>query len=88
MPQFLRSIGHALAHGSLFDRFAALTAANVNGALIRFQAASSRVPAGVWIDRETYDGVHGNTKGRQHTFWRWDPDTKILLNPRPNNRQH
>ena len=25
MPKFLRSIGHALAYGSFFDRFAALT---------------------------------------------------------------
>lgn len=33
---------------------------------------------GVWISRETYDGVHAETKGRVNEFWAWDRQRKLL----------
>jgi len=66
------------------------------GLLNRIQpvTASGREP-GFWIDRETYDGIHAETKGWKPEFWAWDEDHKILtLRPAgpenagvPSNRQ-
>jgi hypothetical protein len=52
----------------------------VNGILVRFQATGSGVSGlpGVWIDRDTYDGVHSETRGRKREFWRWDSSSKSL----------
>jgi hypothetical protein len=34
---------------------------------------------GVTVERETYDGVNAETKGRVQEFWAWDPKTKALI---------
>lgn len=39
--------------------------------------------AGVIVDRETYDGVHGDTKGRVAEFWAWNPTAKALVRRAP-----
>lgn len=51
---------------------------DVPGTLIRIQTQTGAQPAGLWIDRETYDGVHAETKGRKREFWRWDASNKTL----------
>jgi hypothetical protein len=33
---------------------------------------------GVWINRQTYDGVHAETKGWVGEFWIWDTEKKSL----------
>jgi hypothetical protein len=36
-------------------------------------------PPGMTFSRETYDGVHSETKGIRDEFWKWDTQTKHLL---------
>jgi hypothetical protein len=50
------------------------------GALRRFQPIGAGVTGvpGIWIDRETYDGVHAETRGRKLEFWLWDEHSKKL----------
>ena len=50
------------------------------GALRRFQPTGSGANGlpGVWIDRETYDGVHAQTRGRKFEFWQWNSVSKTL----------
>jgi hypothetical protein len=33
---------------------------------------------GIWISRQTYDGVHAETKGWEDEFWIWDAKNKSL----------
>jgi hypothetical protein len=40
--------------------------------------SSGVAAAGVTLDRETYDGVHAETKGRVAEFWAWDSQAKTL----------
>lgn len=42
------------------------------GALDRIQTAAEERAPGLWIDTQTYDGVHSETKGWRLQFWRWD----------------
>jgi len=50
----------------------------VQGMLGEFVAGSSEHKAGVWIDRETYDGRDASTKGRARELWEWNSDQKTL----------
>ncbi len=34
---------------------------------------------GVWISRQTYDGVHAETKGWRDEFWAWDARSQSLV---------
>jgi hypothetical protein len=54
----------------------------VRGVIDRFVKARAGVVAGVWIQRETYDGVHSQTKGRVSEFWEWDPNQRALTRRR------
>ena len=44
----------------------------VVGLLTKVQVARGAEHAGLWIDRETYDGVNWKTKGQLPEFWAWD----------------
>ena len=33
---------------------------------------------GLFIDRQTYDGIHAETKGQVKEFWAWNPDQKAF----------
>jgi hypothetical protein len=52
---------------------------DVPGLLSRIQQATSKEPAGLWINRQTYDGVHAETKGEKPEFWMWNPNRKTLI---------
>jgi hypothetical protein len=47
---------------------------HAHGVLDRIQAASAVRPGGLWIDTQTYDGIHSETKGWRPQFWRWDKE--------------
>jgi hypothetical protein len=47
------------------------------GVVDRF-IAPTEGEAGVWINRDTYDGIHAETKGRVPEFWKWDGTQKTL----------
>jgi hypothetical protein len=49
---------------------------DVPGLLARIR--NDDVP-GLFIDRETYNGVHAETKGRVKEFWAWNPDQKSFV---------
>jgi hypothetical protein len=51
----------------------------VPGVFGEFVAASSEHKAGVWIDRETYDGVNSSTKGRALELWEWNGSGQTLV---------
>lgn len=51
----------------------------VHGLLGEFVAASSEHKAGVWIDRDTYDGVNASTKGRARELWEWNGNEQTLV---------
>lgn len=53
---------------------------HVHGSLVRFQPNGSGTNGlpGVWVERETYDGIHADTKGTELQFWRWDSGKKDL----------
>jgi hypothetical protein len=55
----------------------------VRGVFGEFVAGSSDHKAGVWIDRETYDGVNAATKGRARELWEWNGDEKTLARKKP-----
>jgi len=44
----------------------------------RVQQSSAGRRGGIWTQRETYDGVHAETKGSKSEFWAWDEDQKAL----------
>jgi hypothetical protein len=43
------------------------------GMLRRIRRATPQSAAGLWIDIQTYDGVHAETKGWRPEFWTWSP---------------
>jgi hypothetical protein len=51
---------------------------DVPGAVTRVQKAESGQDPGLWIDHETYDGVHSETKGFKAEFWVWNEQAKKL----------
>lgn len=53
-------------------------ALEVPGALKRIQTADSGQDAGVWINREMYDGIHAETKGAKQEFWVWNDSKRTL----------
>jgi hypothetical protein len=50
----------------------------VNATLGEFSGGVKGTRPGVWINRQTYDGVHAETKGWVPEFWAWDPAKKAL----------
>ena len=48
------------------------------GVVDRVQLKEDGEEAGLWISRETYDGVHAETKGKKLEFWIWAEDRKTL----------
>jgi len=48
----------------------------IAGVLDRFQTGVPK--RGVWIKRETYDGINGSTKGRRAEFWSWNEQDRTL----------
>ena len=48
------------------------------GLVDRIQQAAAGKQAGFSIQRETYDGVHAETKGQKREFWVWDEEQKTL----------
>jgi len=51
---------------------------DVPGSLDKFGRDGGGHEPGVWILRETYDGVNAATKGSEREFWKWDSERKIL----------
>jgi hypothetical protein len=47
--------------------------------VLKFSRGTETSAPGVTVGRETYDGVHAETKGRVPEFWAWDPKTKTLI---------
>ena len=43
-----------------------------------FSGQATGKPPGVVIARQTYDGVHAETKGTLDEFWAWDSQAKSL----------
>ena len=50
----------------------------MNATLGRFSGGGNGSRPGVWVSRQTYDGVHAETKGWVAEFWAWDPSEKSL----------
>ncbi len=50
---------------------------DANATFGKFSKDSGARP-GVWISRQTYDGVHAETKGWADEFWVWDAKAKSL----------
>jgi hypothetical protein len=50
----------------------------MNGTLGKFSRGSKGSRPGAWIRRQTYDGVHAQTKGWANEFWVWNPARKSL----------
>ncbi len=48
------------------------------GTLGMIVKAGAKATPGVWIRRQTYDGVHAETKGWVNEFWIWAPRKKSL----------
>jgi len=46
--------------------------------LLRPRRREGGRPAGLTIRRQTYDGLHAETKGWAEEFWIWDPTSKSL----------
>jgi hypothetical protein len=51
---------------------------DVPGLVDNIPKAGPGIQAGIWIQRETYDGVNADTKGRKPEFWAWDEAQKTL----------
>jgi hypothetical protein len=51
---------------------------DINATLGKFSRGGNKLPPGAWIRRQTYDGVHAETKGWVNEFWVWDPARKSL----------
>jgi hypothetical protein len=49
-----------------------------NATLGKFSRVGRDARPGVWIKRQSYDGVHAETKGGVDEFWLWDPTKKSL----------
>jgi len=54
----------------------------MNATISKFSKTGERTPPGVWIKRQTYDGVHAETKGWVDEFWVWNPAKKRLTSSR------
>lgn len=50
----------------------------LNATLGRFSEGDNGTAPGLWIRRQTYDGIHAETKGWIDQFWRWNPAKKSL----------
>lgn len=50
----------------------------VNGTVKRFVRSEKGIGPGVWINRETYDGSHSETKGFASEFHEWDVERRQL----------
>jgi hypothetical protein len=48
------------------------------GGFSRFGGNKANGHAGLWIDHETYDFVHAETKGHRLEFWQWDDNERSL----------
>jgi len=44
----------------------------------KFSKSGQGSAPGVWISRQTYDGVHAETKGWVNEFWAWNAAEKTL----------
>ncbi|MGA3019312.1 MAG: hypothetical protein ABSF62_19480 [Bryobacteraceae bacterium] len=51
---------------------------DLNGSVERIVRGDGGTEAGVWISRNTYDGVDASTKGSAAEFWRWDAKKQAL----------
>lgn len=51
---------------------------DINATLGRFSGAVKGARPGVWVNRQTYDGVHASTKGWVGEFWVWNHQRKSL----------
>jgi hypothetical protein len=51
---------------------------DVTGVVSRVQEEAPKQEPGFWIERETYDGVHSETKGYKAEFWVWNEQAKKL----------
>ena len=60
------------------ERGAPLSLIVVNATLGKFSKAGKHARPGVWLKRQSYDGVHAETKGWVDEFWVWDPANKSL----------
>ena len=49
-----------------------------NAAYGKFSKGGNGTKPGAWIARQTYDGIHAETKGWVEEFWVWDPTKKTL----------
>ena len=50
----------------------------INATISKFSTGSNGAPPGVAIHRQTYDGIHAETKGWAEEFWVWDSANKSL----------
>jgi hypothetical protein len=50
----------------------------MNATFGKFSKGANGTRPGAWLSRETYDGVHAETKGWVDEFWAWDPARKSL----------
>ena len=50
----------------------------MNATLGRFSKGDNGSRSGTWIRRQTYDGVHAQTKGWANEFWVWNSAKKLL----------
>jgi hypothetical protein len=54
-----------------------------NAVLGKFSKGANTARPGVWISRQSYDGLHSETKGWVDEFWEWNPVRKsLILEPR------
>jgi hypothetical protein len=51
---------------------------NAYGMLDRIEPAHADRPGGLWVEMQTYDGLHSETKGWRSQFWRWDQQSLRL----------
>lgn len=51
---------------------------DIPGVFQRFLSGAQGNAAGVTVARQTYDGVHADTKGALEEFYAWNPTTKSL----------
>lgn len=55
---------------------------DINATLGKFSRGGNKLPPGAWIRRQTYDGVHAETKGWVDEFWVRDTAKKSLTSER------
>ena len=51
---------------------------DVPGLVTHIECSNGSRPSGFWIDEETYDGFHAETKGHRSEFWIWDAQRRVL----------